>query len=200
MAGGDASKVLATRDMWMYRAPYEEENELPDHEVEFGGEWPQGFVNVGYTDGGLTANINIDDTEHNVDQEIFPVDRVITGGNAEFEVQLAEFDMQNLYGATGVGNVEITAAGASSRGHEIYDITSDLVRTNNSYGFEARQRNGEAVRGMIYRGLGVGSPSPTFGQADQKSLIPLTVQALPGDAGAEHPIVRFIRYLPETGS
>lgn len=196
----DASKVLATRNMNAYAQTYAEDNDLPADTVDFGGDWStDGWDGPYYTDGGLTADISVDRTDVNVDQEIWPVLRPITGGTVTFGTDLAEYDVLNLPLAVGVGETTTVAATSTDRGHDDYDVTSEFSQSFTSFAFEAEQQNGEAVRGIVYKGIPTGSPSMQFGQADQKAMIRFEMQAIPGAESATHPVARIRRILPATG-
>lgn len=193
----DASKVLATRNMNAYAQTYVDTVSLPDDSVDFGGDWSaDGWAGPYYTDGGFTADVSIDRTDVNVDQLIWSVLRPITGGTITFGTDLAEYDVLNLPLAVGVGETTTVDPVSGTRGHDDYDITETFTQSFTSLAFEAEQQNGEAVRGIVYKGIPSGSPSMQFGQADTKSMIRFEVQAIPGAESATHPVSRIRRILP----
>lgn len=193
----DASKVLATRNMNAFAQDYAEANDLPADSVDFGGDWSvDGWEGPYYTDGGLTVDVGIDRTDIAVDQEIWPVLRPITGGTITFGTDLAEYDVLNLPRAVGVGETATVAPAAGVRGHDDYDITSEFTQSFVSMAFEAEQQNGEALRGIVYKGIPSGSPSMAFGIADTKAMIRFEMQAIPGADTATHPVTRIRRILP----
>lgn len=191
----DGSAVLATRDMIVYYQPFNAANAFPADTLDYGTAWGGSWVDAGYTDGGLEANISVDRGEITVDQLIDPILRPVTGRNVTFSTDLAQLSVALLSKAAGLGSVTTLAPGAGTKGHDTLSISANVADDYNSWGFEAKQQNGEPFRGLIWKGLATGSPSPNFGQADTKATIALEISALADDSSNPARIAEFRNVL-----
>jgi hypothetical protein len=195
---GDTTAVLATRDMIVYYAPYDGSNAFPDDDdIDFGEAWGAPWVDAGYTDGGMEINISVDRAEITVDQLMEPVLRPITGRDITFSTDLAQMTVENLQLAGGLGEVATVAPGAGTKGHDTLALDASVPTDSyNSWGFEALQQNGEPFRAVIWNGLAIGSPTPSFGQADTKAMVALEIAAVPDSSTSPERLAEFRNVLP----
>lgn len=193
---GDGTAILATRDMNLYQAPFATSNAFPADTVDFGTAWTAPWVDVGFTDGGIQVTISVDRADITVDQLLEPVLRPVTGRTITFTSTLAEATVDNLNLAAGLGTVASVAPGAGTKGHDTLEIGTDTADVLYSWGFEAKQQNGEPFRGAIFRGQATGSPAPTFGVADTKSAFDLEITALVDTSTTPDRIAEFRNVLP----
>lgn len=194
----DASAVLATRVMHVYYAPFNATNTFPLDTVNLDVDWGAPWVKVGFTDGGLTANINMTRADITVDQLLDPVLHPVTGRSITFTTDLAESVVNALNLAVPMGSIATVAPGVGTKGHDSLVISGVPTDIYNSWGFEAAQQNGEPLRGIIWKGLGTGSPAPSFGQADTKAVVALEVSALPDSSTTPARIAEFRSVIPAT--
>lgn len=130
MAVGDIIIAPAT----VYYAPVGEP--LPSmHTIDFGEAWGGNWVNAGYTLAPVTLKYNQDLFQLEVEQVTPPIKRLRTKEELMIETTLAEITAANL-GLTMDGTVTVTAAGASARANEIFEVGGKTAITERSWGFE----------------------------------------------------------------
>lgn len=180
---GTQTRVLATRDMIVYNAAYASTNALPADTVLYGTAWGAPYTDLGYTDSGLGISLSSDFADIAVDQEIFPVLKVPTGGTLELQTNLAEFTPANIKTATGQGVITTVAAGVA-RGHDDLDISGNPVLTYATVGYDMRHiGDSEAFRIIGWRGLPTGQVKSRV-QANDKTVIDFTTTLVPDSANA----------------
>lgn len=192
---GDPTLIVASRETAVYYAPYDEANDLPDDTVDAGEAWGDPWVDVGYTTGGIQLPMEISYTDLYVDQEPDPVLTPATTRSIRLETTLAEFTPENLLLSTGQGEIATVAPGVSTRGHHDLVIGSVINETQNSWGVETTQQDGEAWRFLFRRGLPISAPSPQVTQPTTMAAIDLKIRALASVGG----VALFRRVLPITG-
>lgn len=193
----DAGLVLATRQARMMYKTYEATNDLPADTVDWGEDWGDDYIDIGYTNGGIGTSMNVDRAEIRVDQLFYPVMRPITGGSIRFDTNLAEFSPENLLLASGIGTMaDGVAPGAGTRGHEELTIPANFEEQEFTIAWEAVKRDGEAFRAIIPRSISVSSPNPRVGQADANAQIAFEVEALPPDDAEDHDLAVFRSISP----
>lgn len=130
MAVGDIIIAPAT----VYYAPVGEP--LPSmHTIDFGEAWGGNWVNVGYTLTPITFKYNQDLFSLEVEQVTPPVKRLRTKEELMIETTLAEITAVNL-GLAMDGTVTTTAAGASVRANETFEVGGKTAITERAWGFE----------------------------------------------------------------
>jgi hypothetical protein len=67
------------------------------------GAWPSAWQELGYTDAGSTFSYSITSEDVTVEEEIFPIDQVITGAAGSLTFALAEQTAENLLIALNAG-------------------------------------------------------------------------------------------------
>jgi hypothetical protein len=195
----NAGLVLATRQARMLTKDYAAANALPALTIDFNGDWGAGWNDAGLTNGGIGTTISVDRGSIPVDQLFYDVLRPITGAAVRFDTNLAQFSPENLLRASGIGAMaDAVAPGAGTRGSETYEIAADFDDPEISVGWEAVQRNGEAFRAIVPRGIPVSSPNPRVGQADTNAQIAFEVEALPPDDFEDHNLAEFVSVIPAT--
>ena len=126
-------------------------------------------VEIGYTEDGVTLTYTADEADIEVEEETFPIDRVITKETAELACNMAEsslFDMDKaMAGSVLSGNV-ITLGGGVNK---LLNLTLEVITPS---GFKRTyympRAHATGVVGMPYK-------------KGEKTLIPVTFQALKGD-------------------
>ena len=170
--------------MILYSAPYADDNAFPALTVSYGADWADPWVDRGYTQEGAEWEITHDYADIEVDQELSSILTVPSGQTAVMRTNLAEFKMENIVLATGQGAVTTTAAGAGTRGANLYELTGTIGDNLYSWGMDFRKNDdGEALRAAIWRGKPIGSMAATFGVADANPRVPIEVRGYPDTAG-----------------
>jgi hypothetical protein len=83
----------------LYRAPVG--STVPNHFAAPPSPW----VHVGYTDGGVTLEYDTEQQDIEVDQELDPIDTIVTRRNATLATTLAQMNAENLQLAYGGGTI-----------------------------------------------------------------------------------------------
>lgn len=172
----NALAVVATRQFWVWNKAYDPTNAFPADTVLHGADFT-GYTKLGYTSGGLSMNWNLQRGSIPVDQELDPVLRPVSARNLTLDSSLAEFTPANMKLATGQGTITSVAAGVA-RGHEDFDLNSNISDVYATVMYDIEQQNGEALRIAVWRGLPTGSPTTRFDAANA-ALIAYQVSALP---------------------
>lgn len=149
---------------------------MPADTVDYGGVIA-GFADVGYTNGGLGLNTNIERGEIRVDQEFYPLSTPITAQSFVLNTELAEYTPANFQRTTGLGTLASVAPGAGTRGHDDLALNSTIVEIYQAWLFEIQQQNLMPFRQLMYRGTITGSPSPQI-TPDNPATLALEVTAL----------------------
>lgn len=124
------------------------------------------FVEVGYTDDGVTVTYTADEADIEVEEETFPVDRVITKETAEVVCNLAEATLENLAKAM---------AGAVLSG-SILTLGGGVNKTMNLK-IEGIGPNGFLTSILIPKATTTGAVAIPY-KKGEKTLVPITFQAL----------------------
>lgn len=118
----------------VYYAPFGEP--LPSlNTVDFGEAWGGNWVNVGYTLTPITLKYSQELFTLEVEQVTPPVKRLRTKEELMIETTLAEITAANL-GLSMDGTVTTTAAGASVRANETFEVGGKTAITERAWGFE----------------------------------------------------------------
>lgn len=173
----NANEVIAGRNFRVYSAPYATSNALPEDTVDYGTDWGSPWENAGYTTGGLQLQVQVQRGEIRVDQEFDPVFMPITNRSVTLSCELAQITAANYLKATGVGNVNSVAPTSTSRGHDEYQVTSQVSQLFFSWGYDILQPDGMPFRVFVPRGMATGSPQTQF-KPDAAATIQLQVTAL----------------------
>jgi hypothetical protein len=130
------------------------------------------YIDVGYTEDGITFNYNVDTADIPVEEETFPIGRRITKETLEIVCNMAESSLYNIdkamAGSVLSGNILTLGGGV------LKEMSIKLTGTNpagfiRSYEFPRVTATGSV--GMSYR-------------KDEKTIVPVTFQALkPSDGG-----------------
>lgn len=181
----DQTKVFASRDLIAYQAPWDPDNAFPADSVLFGTPWgtvgtmPSPWVNLGYTEGGLHLRTQVDRGAINVDQTPDPVLRPVTGRDTRLSTNLAEFDPDTVVMATGQGSVTTVAATTALRGHQQWDLDSDINTDYQSLAFDSlHPGDQEALRAAGWKGIVLGSPQFDW-QPTAALLTPFEIACVP---------------------
>jgi hypothetical protein len=174
----DSTKVIASRNMLVYVAPYSISNALPADTVLWGTTWGGSFVDQGYTSGGVHFTTEVTRGEIRVDQELDPVLRPATARTASMNTNLAQFSGAAIVSATGQGSVTTLAATTAVRGHDDYALGSTVVDNFYAIGFDLLAQDNEAIRVVGWRWQPTGSPTFDF-TPEAAALIPLNGSMLP---------------------
>lgn len=194
----DATAVYASRDAILYFADFNDTNDLPDSDtIDWGDAWGAPWDEAGYTQEGIQFSISVERATIEVDQELDPVLRPITGRDITISSNMAEFSAAKLRMATGQGAVTTVAAGSGTKGEVDYDFTSLVQDNYSSWGVDFRKNDdGEPIRVFIPRGLPIGSVETNMGDAENNLQIPFEVAALPDTSVTPARILTIREVLP----
>lgn len=142
----DANAVQFGRDIAARLAPYSASNALPANTVAWDGTWGGGWVDVGYTSGGLHFQTDVTRTPVVVDQELDPIALVGTARTATMRTNLSQFDLDNIVTATGQGAVTTLAPTTGAAGYDQWDMGSDISDDTFALGFDFQGRDGMPIR------------------------------------------------------
>ncbi len=124
------------------------------------------FVEVGYTEDGVTITYTADEADVEVEEETFPIDRVLTKETAEITCNMAESSLANISnaiaGAVLVGNLLTIGAGVNK-------IMNLRIQAITPAGFLRQifvpKATATGAVGMAYK-------------KGEKTMVPVTFQAL----------------------
>ncbi len=124
------------------------------------------FTEIGYTEDGVIATFTSDETDIEVEEETFPIDRVITKETAEVTCNMAESSLYNiskaLAGSVLSGNIITLGAG---------------VNKKMNIKIEGKTPGGYLASIMMPKVTATGAVGMPF-KKGEKTIIPLTLQAL----------------------
>lgn len=182
---GDASKVLASRDIKFYFKDYHSTNRLPENTVLWGTDWgtPSGqtgaWVDAGFTQGGLGFSAEISRTDIRMDQSIDAVLRPATSRTVTMTANLGEFDLASLTAATGQGSVSTTAATSAVRGYDEWSMGNTVADNFYSGAFDIQHSgDDEAIRVVAWYAQPTGAESWNFGP-EAAALTPFNLSLFP---------------------
>jgi hypothetical protein len=135
-----------------------------------------GWVELGYSEDGITMTYTADVADIEVEEETFPIDRVITKETVEITCNLAENSLVNLNqalaGGVLAGAVITLAAGA------VKEIAIKVVGTNLG--------GGGATTRTVYipYATAIGAVGQSY-KKGEKTIVPVTFQAFKNAFGAD---------------
>lgn len=189
----DANAVISGGNYHVYTKAHASGNDFPADTVAYGTAWT-GYVDRGYTIGGIALNMGVERGEIRVDQEFFPVYQPVTSFSFQMTTEMAEMTPANLQLASGLGTLTSQNAASGTRGFADLEIGATITELFYTWGFDIRQPDGEAFRVLIYKGQATGSPNPTF-SPDNAATIALEISALvdtsttPSRVAAVHDVI-----------
>jgi len=124
------------------------------------------FTEVGYTEDGVTMTYTADEADIEVEEETFPIDRVITKETAEITCNMAESSLANIKNAM---------AGAVLSGN-ILTIGAGVNKTMNLR-IEGITPAGFLMQIFIPKATAIGAVGMAY-KKGEKTVIPVTFQAL----------------------
>lgn len=176
MTARDANQILQTGDMYVLYKDYATGAALPANTVLAGTVWST-YTDGGYTDGGLSLNIQNQYGESRVDQEPDPLFRPFQSRTLELRFPLAEFTAPNINLGSGTGTLTTTAAISGTRGQDELVIGSGTAAQYKTWGYDFLQPNSEAFRILVPKGQASGSANPTVSRT-QKGLLNTQITAI----------------------
>jgi hypothetical protein len=196
---GDSSAIYASRNAWLFSAPFDTTNVVPLSSVDWGDEWGDTWEVRGYTQEGIITTLNIERASIRVDQLLDDVLMPITGRDCRMRSIMAEFTPANLKIGFGQGATTSLAAGVGTRGYSKYALTSTATDAYYSVGVDFQQNDdGEPMRQVVYKGLPVGSPEYSFGVPVANPRVPVEWKMLPDDSVSPARIMDVFAYTPAT--
>lgn len=130
--------------------------DLPANTVNYNGVWPAGMDDLGYTKGGIMLQINKTITDEYFDQDIDPVMQLITQRDIRFRTVIGETTPVRIAEAMGFGTVTQTNSTLTVKGNIDLDVPGSLPAIEDKVvAMEAKLRNGEAMRAILYRSQAV---------------------------------------------
>jgi hypothetical protein len=187
---GTASAVQYGREIAVRLAPYTGANALPADTVAFDGTWGGGFVDAGYTSGGVHVTTQVTRQGVEVDQELDPISLVPTARTATMATNLAQLSVDTIVSATGQGTVTTLAPTTATRGHEEIVIGATIDETGISVGFDILGRDNEPIRVLGRRGFPNAGMTLDFVKNSATGVLtPLSVQLTPDSANSSQVLV-----------
>ncbi len=177
----DSTAVYGGRNMAAFRAPFNTTNAFPDADtIDFGDPWGTPWVPLGFTQEGMEYEVSMDYEDIEVDQALLPVLSLASGMEVMGRTTLAEYKPANILVGVGQGEVSTEAADEGTRGWNEYSLTTNIVDTYYSFGFDFKKNDdGEPIRGIIWKARPVGGVSSTFGVSDQNPAVPVEMKGFP---------------------
>jgi hypothetical protein len=173
----NALAVLYGRDFAVFTVPHSSTNTLPADTLLYGTAWgtPSGqsapWVDVGYTDGGLSFTIGVTRGSIRVDQSLDDIAKPATGRDMSLSTQMAEFTTTNIYTAAGQGTPSSLAATTAVRGYNDLDIGPTIVDAYRSIGFDIlHPGDAQAFRVVGWRTLPSGSVNGQINAEDNATI------------------------------
>lgn len=196
----DTTAVISGRNFRVYSIPWDDANTIPDLQTaeydDPGSPYTAG--ELGLTQGGLNFSMGLTRGEIRADQLFLPVVRPLQSANFQMVANLMEMRATNLNLATGMGDIDTTAPGATARGADDWVVNEDFGDQYNTYLFGVQQPDTMPFWVLGYRAIAVGSPNPSF-TAEGAAVTQLTVAPLP-DTSTDPARIMLIRdVLPPTG-
>lgn len=130
------------------------------------------FTEVGYTEDGVTIEYTADEADIEVDEETFPIQRVITKETAAITCNMAE---SSLF------NIDKAMAGAVLSG-SILTLGEGVNKTMNLK-IAGKAPNGDNREIFIPLATATGAVGMAY-KKGEKTVVPITLQALKGDSPA----------------
>lgn len=198
----DQTRIFASRNTKLFYVPWHSTTRFPADTVLFGTAWgtPSGqtgaYVDAGYTIGGERWRFSVDRAEIMVDQELDPAMRPATGRDCQLATNLAELAATNFKLATGQGAITTVAAGAGTRGHDDFDLTSVVADNYYTVGIDAQNPGDlEAIRILLYKCLMTGQTETAF-LPTEAAQIPLEASALPDTSASPARVATYRDVIP----
>lgn len=193
----DQTRVVASRDTKVYYVNWSANSTIPADTVDWGTTWgtptPQSsaWIDAGYTSGGLHFSTELTRADIRVDQELDPVLRPATARQTRMTTNLAEFTVGNIKVGTGQGVTNTVAANVNARGHDDWDLNSNIANQYLSVGFDVKAPgDNEALRFVGWKCQVLGSP--TFNLTGEAALlIPFEMALLPDTSSSPARIAKI---------
>lgn len=135
------------------------------------------YVDVGYTEDGVTFNYTVETTDVKVHEETFPIDRRIAGETLEIVCNMAEASLANIANAIAgsvlSGNILTIGSGLLK---EMSIKLTGVTPAGGSRSYEIPRVTATGAVGVIFR-------------RNEKSVVPITFQALKPASG---PVGTFV--------
>ena len=152
------------------------------HTLEPGGSTPgmrldSGFIEIGYTEDGVTMTYTADEADIEVEEETFPIDRVITKETAEVTCNMAE---SSLF------NIDKAMAGSLLSGSILK--LGDGTQKKITLGIRGTDPAGFTRQITIPSCTATGAVGMAY-KKDEKTVVPVTFQALKTTG---HPAVTMV--------
>jgi hypothetical protein len=188
---GDATQVAGGHNMIVYQAAYASALALPLDTVVYGGAWPAGWADMGYTQQGLHARFTVNRTNVQVDQSPDPVLRIAQGRDMRMNTRLGQLNGANVFNSLGQGTFTAsTGAGVADR----IVITPTISDIWVAMGFDIQQPATAAVDNFIrlagWRGLAQGDAPLDF-NADALDTVGIEYGLVPDTANSRLAEFRF---------
>ncbi len=154
---------------------------LPAQSLPAGGNWPSGWVSIGYTKEPVTMSYTYETENHEIEQSLGPIARRKTAHTIALETVLAEFSAASLQFSFG-GDVTTVPAGAGQTGYEQLDVGDAPELPRRMWAFEGRYEDEDGdifpVRLFIWIATAMAGGDLEFGKASGYAGTPLRVEGL----------------------
>ncbi|KKN50673.1 hypothetical protein LCGC14_0630220 [marine sediment metagenome] len=159
--------------------------------------WPGGWVEVGFTQGGIEFQYTPEVLDIEVDQELAPVKRILTGEELLVQVPVVEADLRNLKLAITASAFSQESAGSGITGKDILTFGSGTINEI-QLGFEVESPESVAdgTQGwrlaLVWKAVSLGQVSHAY-KKDEVTLIPIEFRAIVDSSKAKtERLARFV--------
>lgn len=142
---------------------------VPDAQAP-GVAWPAPWVNPGFTEQGLTLNVNPNLQDINVEEQSTPVAVLVASKLVEIDVAFSEDTIENMKLSYGSGLIATVAAAVGITGKKTLSLSDTLDRL--AVGFEGLNSFGFWRRAYFPTVLSVGSVQTVYRRAANNRSYP----------------------------
>lgn len=144
--------------------------------VAYGGTWPAGWLATGYTETGLTVNMNRKVNSLYVEELSEPIATVVDTNDPTLDVTFAEDTLQSMAWAYGGGTITQTAAATPDPAYATLVLAENLEQL--AMGFEGSAPDGNFRRVIIPQVVSAGKAKTQYQRAKAGRMYPATFNSI----------------------
>lgn len=136
---------------------------LPAPSVDYQGTWPAGLGTLGYTKGGVAVQINKTVQDEYFDQDIDPVEQLVTQRDIRMRSVLGQVTPEKVAIAMGFGEVDEVESTDTVRGTTTLVVSGIMPPIEDKVvAMEAAMKNGLPIRLAFHRAQAVANITLSF--------------------------------------